>query len=234
MAGRRRVGSCGLDPRFCFASVFPPCPVVIRLTSLFGAACGPDVAVVLDLNMGASEPLLEKFIEGESGPMLDLGLLPCCDRGRIDKRFNHDSLDELESRTLLPVDRSLWLRMNDCLRFPLEGGGGKLPGRCPVELVGCDVRGPGTASKIGSKELCGKYSDCGEVRRTPLVPGRGDARGIGNKSWSWAIFLLDMGRGGSRSGGWPNTRPVVAAATTVPVPTRLGTACILLAGRGDT
>lgn len=33
------------------------------------------------------------------------------------------------------------------------------------------------------------------------------------------MFLLDMGRGGSRSGGWPNTRPVEAAATTVPVPT---------------
>lgn len=77
VAGRRKAGSCDLDPRFCFASEFPPCPVVILLTSLFGAACGPDVVVVFDLNMGASEPLLEKFIEGESGPMLDLGLLPC-------------------------------------------------------------------------------------------------------------------------------------------------------------
>lgn len=100
----------------------------------------------------------------------------------MDKRFNHDSLDELESRTLLLVDRSLWLRMNDCLRFPLEGGGGKLPGRWPVEFVGCDVRGPGTTSRGGSKERYGKYSDCGEVRRILLVPGRGDAMGIRNRS----------------------------------------------------
>lgn len=77
MAGRRNVGNCGLDPRFCFVSEFPPCLVVILLTSLFGAACGPDAVVLLDLNMGASEPLLEKLIESESGPMLDLGLLSC-------------------------------------------------------------------------------------------------------------------------------------------------------------
>lgn len=96
--------------------------------------------------------------------------------------------------------------------------------------MGCDVRGPGTTSKVGSKEAYGKYSDCGEVRRAPLVPGRGDAMGIRNRSQSWAIFLLDMGRGGSRSGGWPNTRPVAAAATTVPVPTSCKQALKLASG----
>lgn len=38
-----------------------------------------------------------------------------------------------------------------------------------------------------------------------------------------------VGVGVGDSAGWPKTRPVVAAATTVPVPTRLGTVCILTA-----
>lgn len=66
--------------------------------------------------MGAPEPC-ENVRDGESGPMLDLGL-PCCDNGRIESRLIHESLEDTESRVTLSAigERgSLW-RINEFLR----------------------------------------------------------------------------------------------------------------------
>ena len=73
---------------------FVSCLIVECLTSLFGGSWGG----MLDPegSIGATEPW-EKFREGESGPMLDLGL-PCWDNGRTDQRLLiHEPLDENES-----------------------------------------------------------------------------------------------------------------------------------------
>lgn len=45
--------------------------------------------------MGAADPY-ENETDGESASMLDLGL-PCCDNGRIDRRFNQEPDDEMDS-----------------------------------------------------------------------------------------------------------------------------------------
>lgn len=44
-------------------------------------------------------------IDGESGPMLDL-MLPCCESGLIDRRRNHESLDDTESRAGASASRA--------------------------------------------------------------------------------------------------------------------------------
>lgn len=71
-----------------------------RLTSLFG---GNGAAECVWERMGAEEPL-EKVMEGESGPTLDLRL-PCWDNGLKDSRLIHEPLDERESLTGSPGAR---------------------------------------------------------------------------------------------------------------------------------
>lgn len=52
--------------------------------------------------MGAPEPC-EELNRAESAAMLDLGL-PCCDRGRMDRRLNHEPLEDIESLGPVHVD----------------------------------------------------------------------------------------------------------------------------------
>jgi len=86
---------------------------VVRFTSLFGALCdgfGPASSI------GAPEPF-EKARDGESGPKLDRGLLPCCDKGRIDSRLSHESREDTESRAFSTIGRVVTspCRIKECL-----------------------------------------------------------------------------------------------------------------------
>lgn len=65
----------------------------MRLTSLFGGRGG---AVELDRDSIGTVELFEKVTDGGSAMKLDLAL-PCWDSGRMDSRFNHEPLDDIES-----------------------------------------------------------------------------------------------------------------------------------------
>jgi hypothetical protein len=68
-------------------------PDVARLTNLFGGNCAGLLPGFE--SMGAAEPW-ENVSEGESGPILDLGLL-VCDTGIVDNLLIHEPLEEIES-----------------------------------------------------------------------------------------------------------------------------------------
>lgn len=62
-------------------------------------------------------------MEGELGPMLDLGL-PCCERGRIDSLRIHDPFDEnesLDTSVIVEAAKSP-CRTKDCRRLVPLGG----------------------------------------------------------------------------------------------------------------
>ena len=67
-------------------------PEGARLTNLLGGNC---VGVFVGFeSIGAAEPL-ERLIDGESGPTLDLGLL--WELGNAESLLIHDPLDDIES-----------------------------------------------------------------------------------------------------------------------------------------
>ncbi len=71
VAGLRSVGTCDLDPLLDIGPVVA-LPDVVLFTNLFGGNC-TGLFTVLD-SIGATEPC-DTLIDGDSGPMLDLGLL---------------------------------------------------------------------------------------------------------------------------------------------------------------
>lgn len=102
------------------------------MTSLFGGSWSAAVAVgPVGDKMGAAEPW-EKVTDGESGPTLDRGL-PCCDKGRMDRRRIQDPFDETESRTSSASSDGPKspCRMNECRLVFVFGG------------VNCVLRGRG-------------------------------------------------------------------------------------------
>ena len=87
------MGTCDLEPLRVMEVL--SLPEGTRFTSLFGANCdalAPELG-----SIGAADDPLENVSDGESGPTLDLGLLPC-DMGMVERRRIHDPLDEIESR----------------------------------------------------------------------------------------------------------------------------------------
>lgn len=64
------------------------------LTSLFGRSCAGTSEG--EFNIGAPEPC-ERFINGESGPTLDLGLPLPFESCKVDNRLYQDPLDDNES-----------------------------------------------------------------------------------------------------------------------------------------
>jgi hypothetical protein len=86
------VGTCDLEP-LLEIDPLTALPDVARFTNLFGGNCA-GLLPGFD-KIGAADPW-ENVSEGESGPILDLGLL-LCDMGIVDNRLIHDPLDEIES-----------------------------------------------------------------------------------------------------------------------------------------
>ena len=66
-------------------------PDVVRLTSLFGGSC--EGVFVFVYKIGAAEPC-DIVMDGESGPMLDLGLSPFVELCIDDNLFIHDMREE--------------------------------------------------------------------------------------------------------------------------------------------
>lgn len=93
-------------------------------------------------------------------------------------------------------------------------------GGCRARLVGFEASGNG-CSGCWNRGLTGSSYGGGKLR-AELVPGRdngGVFRGLSKmKSESSCLLLGEAGRGAVDSEGWPKTRPVAAAATTVPDP----------------
>lgn len=92
MAGLRRVGTDPLERVLEIGPSLAERPEGSLFTNLFGGSC-VGVFVGVD-SIGAAE-LLESCMEGESGPMLDLGLL--WELGNVDSLLIHELLDETES-----------------------------------------------------------------------------------------------------------------------------------------
>jgi len=168
--------------------------------------------------MGWAEPW-EKVTDGESRTTLDRGL-PCWDSGRMDRRRIHELLDETESRETSEMGgwaQSL-CRMKECRRLEALGG---------VVCVAAGREGRKVWAPPGPGGCGGERSKTSKLARSIARSGavgdvaKGDEGrgGRGLLPFGASFLLFEVGREALDSAGWPKTRPAVAAATTVPVPT---------------
>jgi hypothetical protein len=179
------VGTCDLEP---FLDSEPPSearPDVVRFTSLFGGSCAGLEFVVC--RMGVADEPFENVKEGESGPMLDLGLPLCCEVCIVDNLFIQEPLEDTESFRSSSVYSKPSLLL-EVLRppFPSSGSFGEA-----LLLVNFGSAGV----EFGKGEELEKGSLLG-VRIVELVAGReGDIIRFPN-SYSVAFLLFEEGLGG--------------------------------------
>lgn len=178
-------------------------PEVLRLTSLFGGSWA-WLSEGFE-RIGAAEPC-DIASDGESGPMLDLGLL-FWDIGMVESRLIHEPLDETESRlesspALLRSEPKSPFRTNEsCLpREVLKESNLVLEGR---EVPS---RGEGAAGEVPREGSC-----VSGVVMVELVAGRDGGRKTPLTSTREPTFLFfDVGRGGVAGSGRARARPVAA------------------------
>ena len=188
-------------------------PDVARLTNLFegnwaGLLPGHE-------SMGAAETW-ENVSEGESGPVLERGLL-FCDMGIVDSLLIHEPLEEIES--LLTVssvrscgdDKSPFRTIDSLLPPPL----------LLLSIRGLIGRWCMTGGRIAGEEPRAWEKDLfSGVITVELVGGRdiGDDRSwalLSTSARSPAFLFLEEGRTGVELSGLPSARPAAATPTVL-------------------
>ncbi len=199
------MGICDREFRLESVPVLFSWPTVVRFTSLLRGCCG---VAAEEERMGAAEPK-EKVAEGESRATLERGL-PCWDRGRMDRRRIHEPADEMESRETSEMGAAQSAgRMNECR----------------LEALGGVVWNAADAERGGRVELVVEPSGW---RGRPSSSVSTVAAEVGAWYSEMDLGWWDGGRTVLDSAGWAKTRPAMATATPVPVPTscRLGRSAV--------